>query len=81
MIFFFFLLQTCCLEELEARNTTLNEVSMPILGRALKVGSQLQVLKLENCSLSGRPLIILGELFPMLKYRRVVVQFGKFYNN
>lgn len=62
-MFSIFSLQTCCLEELEARNTTLNEVSMPILGRALKVGSQLQVLKLENCNLSGRPLIILGELF------------------
>lgn len=54
--------QTCCLEELEARNTTLNEIFMPILGRALKVGSQLQILKLENCNLSGRPLIILGKL-------------------
>ncbi|XP_065201472.1 protein phosphatase 1 regulatory subunit 37 isoform X2 [Planococcus citri] len=52
--------EACCLEELEARNTTLNEVSMPILGRALKVGSQLQVLKLENCGLNGRSLIILA---------------------
>lgn len=53
-------LQTHCLEELEACNVALNEQFMPILSRALRIGTQLQVLKLENCDLSGRPIIILG---------------------
>jgi len=53
-------LQTRCLEELKACNVALNEQFMPILSRALRIGTQLQVLKLENCDLSGRPVIILG---------------------
>ncbi|XP_075227693.1 uncharacterized protein LOC142328089 [Lycorma delicatula] len=52
--------RTKCLEELEARNTTLNEHYMPILSRALRLSSQLVVLKLENCNLSGRPVVILA---------------------
>ena len=67
--------QTRCLEQLEARNVTLNEQFMPILSRALRIGTQLQILKLENCNLSGRPIIILGEFhvqrcpdLPMLKW-------------
>jgi hypothetical protein len=55
-------LQTRCLEQLEARDVTLNEQFMPILSRALRISAQLQVLKLENCNLSGHPIIILGEL-------------------
>ena len=55
-------LQTRCLEELEACNVTLNEHFMPILSRALRIGTQLQVLKLENCDLSGRSIIILSKL-------------------
>lgn len=55
-------LQTHCLEELQACNVALNEQFMPILSRALRIGTQLQVLKLENCDLSGRPIVILGEL-------------------
>ncbi|XP_039289055.1 protein phosphatase 1 regulatory subunit 37-like [Nilaparvata lugens] len=52
--------RTKCLEELEARNTTLTEQYMPILSRALRLSSQLVVLKLENCNLSGRPIVILA---------------------
>ncbi|XP_012254455.2 uncharacterized protein LOC105685173 [Athalia rosae] len=51
--------KTQCLEQLEAKNVTLNEQHMPILSRALRIASHLQVLKLENCGLSGRPTIIL----------------------
>ncbi|XP_049783625.1 protein phosphatase 1 regulatory subunit 37 [Schistocerca cancellata] len=51
--------KTLCLEQLEARNLTLNEQFMPILSRALRIGTQLQVLKLENCGLAGRPTVIL----------------------
>lgn len=54
-------LQTKCLEELDARNTTLNEQYMPILSKALRLSTQLHILKLENCNLSGRPLVILGK--------------------
>ncbi|KAG8266027.1 hypothetical protein J6590_080544 [Homalodisca vitripennis] len=52
--------RTKCLEELDARNTTLNEQFMPILSRALRLSTQLHVLKLENCNLSGRPIVILA---------------------
>ncbi|XP_071081394.1 protein phosphatase 1 regulatory subunit 37-like isoform X1 [Haliotis cracherodii] len=44
---------------LDMRNCDLNERSIPIIGRALKLGSTLTVLHLENISLSGRALIIL----------------------
>lgn len=55
--------QSKCLEELEARNTILNESNMTSLGRSLKFGSQLCVLKLENCNLADRPLTSLGDYF------------------
>lgn len=55
--------QSKCLEELEARNTILNESNMTVLGRSLKFGSQLCVLKLENCNLADRPLTSLGDYF------------------
>ncbi|CAH1401982.1 unnamed protein product [Nezara viridula] len=51
--------RTKCLEELECRGTVLTEQVVPILGRALRLGTQLQVLKLEACSLSGRSLVVL----------------------
>lgn len=54
--------QTQCLEHLEASNMILNEQIMPILSRSLRITTHLQVLKLENCKLSGRPIIILGKL-------------------
>ncbi|KAF2354914.1 Leucine-rich repeat [Trinorchestia longiramus] len=44
---------------LNARGTNLNEVNMPILGKALKLGSRLHTLHLENCNLTGRSLITL----------------------
>lgn len=36
---------------------------MTALGRSLKFGSQLCVLKLENCNLADRPLTSLGDYF------------------
>ena len=53
-------LQTPCIEQLDARNTGLTEQVMPMLGRALRLGSQLTVLHLESAIISGRPLMILG---------------------
>lgn len=55
--------QSKCLEELEARNTILSESNMTLLGRSLKFGSQLCVLKLENCNLADRALTSLGDYF------------------
>lgn len=57
------ILQSKSLEELEARNTILNESHIATLGRSLKFGSQLCVLKLENCNLADRPLTSLGDYF------------------
>ena len=54
-------MQTPCIEQLDARSTGLTEQVMPMLGRALRLGSQLTVLHLEAAILSGRPLMILGE--------------------
>ncbi|BFZ12344.1 hypothetical protein BsWGS_15383 [Bradybaena similaris] len=47
------------LSYLDLRNCDLNERTIPIFGRALKLGCHLTILHLENMSLSGRPLIIL----------------------
>ncbi|XP_041352316.1 protein phosphatase 1 regulatory subunit 37-like isoform X2 [Gigantopelta aegis] len=44
---------------LDMRNCDLNERSVPIVGRALKLGSTLTVLHLENTYLSGRSLMIM----------------------
>ena len=51
--------RTPSVEYLDARSTNLNETNMPILGRALRLGSRLHTLHLESCNLTGRPLIIL----------------------
>ncbi|ESO85706.1 hypothetical protein LOTGIDRAFT_107752 [Lottia gigantea] len=51
--------ETPCLTALDMRNCDLNERSIPIMGRALKLGSHLTILHLENIYLSGRPLVIL----------------------
>lgn len=51
--------RTPSVEYLDARNTNLNETNMPILSRALRLGSRLHTLHLESCNLTGRPLIIL----------------------
>ena len=58
--------QTNCLEQLDAKCCTVIEQAMPFLGRALRLGSQLTVLHLENSVYSGRTLMILGKfIFPM----------------
>ncbi|XP_014615078.1 PREDICTED: serine-rich adhesin for platelets isoform X1 [Polistes canadensis] len=51
--------KTQCLEQLEAKDVTLNEQYMTILSRALRLVYHLHVLKLENCGLSGRPIATL----------------------
>lgn len=53
--------QTSCLQYLDARNTPLLDHSAPFVARALRIRSSLAVLHLENASLSGRPLMLLGE--------------------
>lgn len=56
--------QTSCLQYLDARNTPLLDHSAPFVARALRIRSSLAVLHLENASLSGRPLMLLGEPQP-----------------
>ncbi|MBN3289636.1 PPR37 phosphatase, partial [Polypterus senegalus] len=51
---------TNCLQYLDARNTPLLDHSAPFVARALRISSSLGVLHLENASLSGRPLMLLG---------------------
>lgn len=53
--------QTNCLQYLDARNTPLLDHSAPFVARALRISSSLIILHLENASLSGRPLMLLGE--------------------
>lgn len=53
--------QTSCLQYLDARNTPLLDHSAPFVARALRIRSSLAVLHLENASLSGRPLMLLGK--------------------
>ncbi|XP_063241288.1 protein phosphatase 1 regulatory subunit 37 isoform X2 [Bacillus rossius redtenbacheri] len=49
-----------CLSELEARGVLFTEQYMPVLSRSLRLSSNLEVLRLDNCNLSGRLLIILA---------------------
>lgn len=64
--------QTSCLQYLDARNTPLLEHSAPFVARALRIRSSLAVLHLENASLSGRPLMLLGELWgPLMLLREL----------
>ncbi|XP_072767664.1 uncharacterized protein [Anoplolepis gracilipes] len=51
--------KTQCLEQFEARDIMFNEQNMNILSRALRLVGHLHVLKLENCGLSGRAIVIL----------------------
>ncbi|XP_060070550.1 protein phosphatase 1 regulatory subunit 37-like [Ylistrum balloti] len=51
--------KTPCLYFLDARNCDLNDRLIPVMGRALRMGSFLTTLHLESTSLSGRPLVIL----------------------
>ena len=53
--------QTSCLQYLDARSTPLLDHSAPFVARALRIRSSLAVLHLENASLSGRPLMLLGK--------------------
>ena len=52
--------QTPCLEHFEARGCPISEQMMPFVGRALRLGSMVTTLHLENAIMSGRPLMILG---------------------
>ncbi|XP_059159422.1 protein phosphatase 1 regulatory subunit 37-like isoform X2 [Physella acuta] len=51
--------RTPTLTYLDIRSCDLNERTIPIFGRALKLGCHLTILHMENMSLSGRPLVIL----------------------
>ncbi|CAE1236516.1 PPP1R37 [Acanthosepion pharaonis] len=51
--------KTPSLSYLDARGCELNDHIIPVLGRSLKMGSNLTVLHLEYTCLSGRPLVIL----------------------
>lgn len=57
--------KTNCLQYLDARNTPLLDHSAPFVARALRISSSLTVLHLENASLSGRPLMLLGTALKM----------------
>ncbi|XP_053544775.1 protein phosphatase 1 regulatory subunit 37 isoform X2 [Bombina bombina] len=57
--------KTNCLQYLDARNTPLLDHSAPFVARALRISSSLTVLHLENCSLSGRPLMLLATALKM----------------
>ncbi len=56
------LIQTSCLQYLDLRNTGLNEQILLIMGRAMRLGSHLVTIHLENAGLYGRRLAILGNL-------------------
>jgi hypothetical protein len=45
---------------LEARGCSFNDPAMTMIGRSLRLGSVVKILHLENCFLSGRPLMLLG---------------------
>ncbi|XP_071160920.1 protein phosphatase 1 regulatory subunit 37-like [Mytilus edulis] len=51
--------KTPALTFLDARSCDINERSLPIMGRALRMGCFLKILHLENTYLSGRSLVIL----------------------
>ncbi|XP_076314380.1 uncharacterized protein LOC143226822 [Tachypleus tridentatus] len=51
--------KTPCIHYLDARNSGLNDQSLLILGRALRLGSSLITLHLESSGLNGRSLVIL----------------------
>ena len=57
--------KTQSVQYLDARSTNLNEVNMPILGKALRLGARLHTLHLENCNLTGRPLVTLAAALKM----------------
>ena len=53
--------QTPTLTHLELRGCELNDRTVPVFGRALKLGCHLTVLHMEKMFLSGRALVILCE--------------------
>nr|XP_006817053.1 PREDICTED: protein phosphatase 1 regulatory subunit 37-like [Saccoglossus kowalevskii] len=54
-----YLKRTESLECLDVRNCNVTELSMPVIGRSLRVGTTVSSLHLENCNLSGRPFFVL----------------------
>ncbi|CAG2055200.1 unnamed protein product, partial [Timema podura] len=58
-----------CLVELDARNVTLNEQYMPIFMRPIRLGTNLEILHLDNCNLTGRPIIMLGEALAWVQFQ------------
>ncbi|OQV23630.1 Protein phosphatase 1 regulatory subunit 37 [Hypsibius exemplaris] len=52
-------LKNCCLYYLDARGCPLQDQSASLISRALRCGTNLVTLHLENCSLSGRPAFLL----------------------
>ena len=57
-------LKTSCMELLEARGCSFNDPAMTMIGRSLRLGSYIRILHLENSFLSGRPLMLLGMMWP-----------------
>ncbi|GFR95926.1 protein phosphatase 1 regulatory subunit 37 [Elysia marginata] len=51
--------RTPCLKYLDMRGCELNDRTIPLFGRALKLGCHLTILHMENMALSGRTLVIL----------------------
>ncbi|XP_071963563.1 uncharacterized protein [Antedon mediterranea] len=51
--------KTSCLEHLDVRNTVWSEPSIQALARAVRNDISINILHLENCNLTGRPLFIL----------------------
>ena len=56
-------LQTPTLTYLDMRGCELTDKTIPIFGRALKLGCHLTILHMEKMNLSGRSLMILGNLY------------------
>ena len=57
----FFLSTQCPLYYFDARGCILHDQFASLISRALRCGTNLVTLHLENCNLSGRPAFLLGE--------------------
>ncbi|KAK0160152.1 hypothetical protein PV328_007586 [Microctonus aethiopoides] len=51
--------KTHCLEQFDAKDIVLTQQHMNILKRPLQLTTHLQILKLENCNLTGRAFVVL----------------------
>ncbi|XP_033105040.1 protein phosphatase 1 regulatory subunit 37-like isoform X3 [Anneissia japonica] len=51
--------KTSCLEHLDVRNTVWSEPSIQALARAVRNDISVNIIHIENCNLTGRPLFIL----------------------